>query len=99
MVHSEPKGAGFCLINQYEVRVNDLSRAAISIGPYMFSRSDYFSATLRSLEGRSSTLLIPGGQARPQTVSRHAGVNCQQLHVPTQPRREFFLALCDMTDH
>ncbi|NWD74500.1 DUF3298 domain-containing protein [Pseudomonas gingeri] len=35
---------GFCLTRRYTDRLKELSTAAVTIGPYLFSRSDYFSA-------------------------------------------------------
>lgn len=46
------KDVDFCLTSQYKDRLKDLSQAAMSIGPYMFSRSDYFSASNHDESGR-----------------------------------------------
>ncbi|MBV6753958.1 DUF3298 domain-containing protein [Pseudomonas chlororaphis] len=43
---------GFCLTKRYTDRLKDLSTAAVTIGPYLFSRSDYFSATTLDKAGR-----------------------------------------------
>jgi len=43
---------GFCLTRRYTDRLKDLSTAAVTIGPYLFSRSDYFSATTHDKAGQ-----------------------------------------------
>ncbi|WP_248801156.1 DUF3298 domain-containing protein [Pseudomonas sp. MWU13-2105] len=43
---------GLCLTRHYTDRLKDLSTAAVTIGPYLFSRSDYFSATTLDKAGQ-----------------------------------------------
>ncbi|WP_019689988.1 DUF3298 domain-containing protein [Pseudomonas fluorescens] len=50
--HPDNSGVGFCLTQHYTERLKDLSNAAISTGPYLFSRSDYFSASTQDEAGQ-----------------------------------------------
>ncbi|NWD05581.1 DUF3298 domain-containing protein [Pseudomonas gingeri] len=47
---------GFCLNRHYTDRLKALSVAAVAIGPYLFSRNDYFSAATGDKNGQVYTL-------------------------------------------
>ncbi|WP_338523763.1 DUF3298 domain-containing protein [Pseudomonas batumici] len=51
-VPQDASSVEFCLTQHYTDRLKDLSTAAVTIGPYLFSRSDYFSASTHDKAGR-----------------------------------------------